>query len=66
MNEYFLHKEDLTKIQEFIDAFNATTVEIKVDNSSGIGSVITATIHGLKLFDKDVSVTSIISDESDW
>jgi hypothetical protein len=66
MSENFFHKEDLIKILEFIDAFKCTNVEIKVDDSSGIGAVITATIHGQKLFDQTVSITTVISDETSW
>jgi hypothetical protein len=64
----YLHKEDLLAIIDFMDAFNPDheTVQIDVDSSSGIGSVVTATLNGLDINGKRVSVSQVISDEGNW
>ena len=51
MQEIYLHRDDIEKILNFVDKLNpadstrlqAGNVKITVDNSSGIGSVVTAT-----------------------
>lgn len=51
MQEIYLHRDDIEKILNFVDKINpadstrlqAGNVKITVDNSSGIGSVVTAT-----------------------
>ena len=66
----YLHKDDLVTILQFMDAFEYTNelgmVEVTCDNSSGIGSVIQAKIHGVYLNGQQVSVTKTIVDERDW
>jgi hypothetical protein len=66
----FLHKDDLRTILQFMESFDYANehamVEITCDNSSGIGSVIQAKIHGVYLNGQQVSVTKTIVDEKDW
>ena len=67
MNTIFLHKDDLQTIMQFVQAFPDTdTVEIKSDSSSGIGNIITATLHHVDLNGMLVSVTKNIVDETSW
>jgi hypothetical protein len=61
-----LFKDDLKTILQFMEAFGQETVEVTCDNSSGIGSVIQAKIHGVYLNGQQVSVTKTIVDEKDW
>ena len=68
-NSIFLHKDDLETILQLIKAFPETqtdVVEIKSDASSGIGSIITATLHHVDLNGMKVSVTKTIADEGSW
>lgn len=67
-NKVYLHKDDLETLIQFLKAFpNGTDiVEITSDNSSGIGSIITAKINGIALNGMVVDVTKTIVDESSW
>jgi Holliday junction resolvase len=67
MQEIYLHRDELKTILEFMDSFSESdTVLVKADNSSGIGSFITATLIGVKINGHQVGVTKTISDESNW
>lgn len=67
LNKVILHKDDLQTVQQFMKAFpDAYNVEIISDNSSGIGSIITATLHNVNLNGMTVSVTKSIVDETSW
>jgi predicted RNase H-like nuclease (RuvC/YqgF family) len=68
LNSIYLHKDDLETILQFLKAFpNGTDiVEVTSDNSSGIGSIITAKISGIALNGTVVDVTKTIVDESSW
>jgi len=66
MNDFTLHKDDLVVIREFVDKY--TTVEfvtISVDSSSGIGSIVKASIFSVVNGDA-VTITKTIMDESSW
>lgn len=62
----YLHREDLVEILKFLDAFKSDKVEVISDNSSGIGSIITAKINEVVINNTPVNVERIISDEKDW
>ena len=63
----YLHKDDLETILQFLKSFpDAHTVEVTCDNSSGIGSIINAIIHGQDVYGHKVSVTKQIVDETSW
>lgn len=67
MQEIYLHRDELKTILEFMDSFSEIdTVLVKADNSSGIGSIVTATLIGVKINGHQVGVTKTISDESNW
>lgn len=68
LNKVYLHKDDLETLLQFLKAFpNGTdVVEVISDNSSGIGSIVTATIRGIALNGTVVDVTKTIVDESSW
>ena len=67
MTSMYLHKDDLETILQFLKAFpGANTVEVTCDNSSGIGSIINAIIHGQDVYGHKVSVTKSIVDETSW
>lgn len=63
----YLHRDDLKEIQKFLDAFpDSDTVEVICDSSSGIGSIITATIHNADWNGLKLNVSKTIVDESSW
>lgn len=63
----YLHRDDLTTIQQFLDSFpEANQVEITADMSSGIGAIIDATIHACEVNGQLVAVTKNIVDETSW
>ena len=45
MQQVDLTVNDLQAIMKFVEAMQALSVDIRVDNSSGIGQVVTATVH---------------------
>ena len=66
MNEFTLHKDDLVVIREFVDKYPTVEfVNISVDSSSGIGSIIKASIFSVVNGDA-VTITKTIMDESSW
>lgn len=65
MNTVALNKEDLDEINKFMQDLSVSSVEIEVDNSSGIGSVITVHAH-TSWCGRFVRVSQVISDESSW
>ena len=65
-NEFILQKDDLEDIKQFMDKYPTTNaVCINVDSSSGIGSIIKASIM-CRINGDDVTVTKLIADESSW
>ena len=66
MNEFTLHKDDLVVIREFVDKYPTVEfVTINVDSSSGIGSIVKASIFSVVNGDA-VTITKTIMDESSW
>lgn len=67
MKSIFLHRDDLETILKFLKDFpDAHTVEVTCDDSSGIGSIINATIHRQDVYGHKVAVTKSIVDETSW
>ena len=67
MQTIHLHRDDLVSIQKFIEAFpDREYVTLKADNSSGIGTILTATLVGVTVNGNIVDVTKNIVDESSW
>ena len=62
----YLHRDDLMSILEFIDKFGVDTVNVEVDNSSGIGSTVTATIENVLVNGTEVSVSKEIAGVENW
>lgn len=67
MNKVYLTKQDLRKIIEFTDSFpeSGEMVTITVENDSGIGSIINASVD-TKINDHLVTVTKEIVNEESW
>lgn len=66
MNTLSLHKDDLAAIKSFSNKYpSADFVTISVDSSSGIGSIITASVNAVVNGDM-VTITKNIVDESSW
>ena len=66
MNKVTLHREDVANIKKFIDKYpTADFVTIEVDSSSGIGSLVNASINAMVNEDM-VTITKTIVDESSW
>lgn len=73
MQEMHLHRDDLEKILRFVDEINpadttrlgAGMVKITCDNSSGIGSIVTATVCA-KIGENYGDFTINVVDESSW
>lgn len=74
MNELHLYRDDLVRMIEFIDKINPTdtlrlgcgTVKLTYDNSSGIGTTITATCPHEYEDGKWGELSIVITDESNW
>lgn len=66
MNKVTLHRDDVANIKKFIDKYTTSDyVTIEVDSSSGIGSVVKASINAVVNEDL-VTITKAIVDESSW
>jgi hypothetical protein len=66
MNKIILSRQELIDIQKFVDTFpNAPRVTIECDDSSGIGTILTASVD-VPISNYDTTVTVSITDESDW
>jgi hypothetical protein len=66
MNKIILSRQELIDIQKFLDTFpNAPRVTIECDDSSGIGTILTASVD-VPISNYDATVTVSITDESDW
>lgn len=66
MSNFTLHKDDLVTIKQFVDKYPTVEfVTINVDSSSGIGSIVTASIFAIVNGDP-VTITKAIMDESAW
>ena len=67
LSSIFLHKDDIATLQQFLAAFpEAHNVEVTSDTSSGIGSIIKATLHHVDLNGLKVAVTKTLVDETSW
>lgn len=63
----YLHLQDLESIIDFMKKFEgAEIVEVTADSSSGIGTVVTATLHHVEVNGVQVAVSKIISDVENW
>ena len=73
MNEITLNHKELKQLLEIVETMNppntmmlaAGTIRVSVDNSSGIGSIVKATIP-VKQGDRWGEWTTNITDESSW
>jgi hypothetical protein len=67
MNKVYLTKQDLRKIIAFTDSFpeSGEMVTITVENDSGIGSIINASVD-TKINDHLVTVSKEIVNEESW
>jgi hypothetical protein len=73
MNEITLNHRELKQLLEIVEIMNppntmmlaAGTIRVSVDNSSGIGSIVKATIP-VKQGDRWGEWTTNITDESSW
>jgi hypothetical protein len=66
MNKIILSRQELIDIQKFIDTFpNAPRVAIECDDTSGIGTILTASVD-VPISTYNTTVTVSITDESDW
>ena len=66
MNKIILSRQELIDIQKFIDAFPDTPrVTIECDDTSGIGTILTASVD-VPINNYATTVTVSITDESDW
>jgi hypothetical protein len=68
MTEIYLNRRELKEIIELLERTvedEAVQVKITSDNSSGIGSVVTATVP-VKVNEYHGEFTVTISDENDW
>lgn len=62
----YLHRDDITKIQEILDKFpEVETFEIKNDTSSGIGAHTTIVIQ-TKINDVPGEFETVISSVENW
>ena len=67
MNEIYLHRDDLETILQFLKSFeDKDVVLVTSDNSSGIGSIIKASVIGANVNGHVVTVTKDIVDETSW
>lgn len=74
MQEIYLHRDDLVKMIEFIDRVNpvetlrigAGNIRVACDNSSGIGSTITATCPHEYADGQFGDLTITLSDIENW
>ena len=66
MNKIYLQLEEINTIVEFMNTFDAKTIEISCDNSSGIGGILIAKINSIVIKDIEVNIERIISGEKDW
>jgi hypothetical protein len=66
MNQVSLHRDDLETILQFMKKYPTVDfMTISVDSSSGIGSIIKASINTIVNSDA-VTITKTIMDESSW
>lgn len=68
MSEISLHRDNFYIILQFIEKYDqpmSDFVTITVDSSSGIGSIVTASINAVINGDP-VTITKTIMDESSW
>ena len=66
MPKITLSRQELIDIQKFIDTFpNAQRIALECDTSSGIGTILTASVD-VPINTYNTTVTVSITDESDW
>jgi phosphotransferase system HPr-like phosphotransfer protein len=67
MNEITLHKRELDAIVTFVSKYPSSVdyINITVDSSSGIGSIVKVSVKTVTNGDM-VEITKTITDESSW
>lgn len=67
MNTITLHKNELDAIVDFVSKYPSSVdyIAISVDSSSGIGSIVKASVKAVCNGDF-VEITKTIADESSW
>jgi len=67
MNEITLHKHELDAIVAFVSKYPSSVdyINITVDSSSGIGSIVKVSVKTVTNGDM-VEITKTITDESSW
>ena len=67
MNTITLHKNELDAIVDFVSKYPSSVdyIAISVDSSSGIGSIVKASVKAVSNGDF-VEITKTIADESSW
>jgi phosphotransferase system HPr-like phosphotransfer protein len=67
MNEITLHKRELDAIVAFVSKYPSSVdyINITVDSSSGIGSIVKVSVKTVTNGDV-VEITKTITDESSW
>jgi len=67
MNSIYLTKDDLDKIRAFVDKYptSAETFELQADSSSGIGTILHASVN-VSIHGDWVQIRKTIVDESGW
>ena len=64
--EITLHRDDLVAIKQFIDKYpESDFINVSVDSSSGIGSIVKASLPTIINGDL-VTISKTIVDESSW
>jgi hypothetical protein len=74
MKSIYLNEREIKNILDFMNSFTTdprtssvvSSVEIAVEGDNGIGNTTIAKLHGVKLNGHTVTVSRVISDESDW
>jgi hypothetical protein len=67
MNEIYFHRDDLERILKFFNDFpERETILVSADSSSGIGTMMKASIIGATVNGHIVTVTKEIVDETSW
>jgi hypothetical protein len=72
MTGIYLNERELNSILDFMNSFTddprtfVSKVEIVVEGDNGIGNTIIAKLHGVKLNGHTVTISKVISDESNW
>lgn len=67
MQEIYFQRDDLERIMKFFNEFpDRETILVTADNSSGIGTIMKASVIGTTVNGHVVTVTKDIVDETSW